>query len=66
MPEDDIGWESFTVISIDSSPVYSSNYYLHVYLEKKKKKLQTKKYIILMKIFLKIRYYKCSIKIELI
>ena len=51
MPEDDIGWESFTVISIDSSPVYSSNYYLHVYLDNYAKKLQTKKYIILMKIF---------------
>ena len=45
MPEDDIGWESFTVISIDSSPVYNSNYYLHVYLDNCAKKLQTKKYL---------------------
>ena len=32
MPEDDIEYESFTVISIDSLLVYESKYYLQVYL----------------------------------
>ena len=33
MPEDDIEYESFTVISIDSSLVYENKYYLQVYLD---------------------------------
>ena len=33
MPEDDIQCESFTVISIDSLPVYENKYYLQVYLD---------------------------------
>ena len=31
--EDDIEWESFTVISIDSLLAYYSKYYLQVYLD---------------------------------
>ena len=33
VPEDDIECESFTVISIDSLPVYESKYYLQVYVD---------------------------------
>ena len=33
MSEDDIEWESFTVISLDSLLVYENKYYLQVYLE---------------------------------
>ena len=33
MPEDDIEWKSFTVISIDSLLVYDNKYYLQVYLD---------------------------------
>ena len=33
VPEDDIGYECFTVISIDSLLVYENKYYLQVYLE---------------------------------
>ena len=33
MPEDDIECDFFTVISIDSLPVYNSKYYLPVYLD---------------------------------
>ena len=33
MPEDDIGCESFTVISIDSLLVYENKYWLQVYLD---------------------------------
>ena len=33
MPEQDIEYESFTVISIDSLLVYKNGYYLQVYLE---------------------------------
>ena len=32
VPEDDVDCESFTVISIDSLPVYESKYYQQVYL----------------------------------
>ena len=32
MPEDDIEYESFTVISIDSILVYENKYYMQVYL----------------------------------
>ena len=33
LPEDDIVYESFTVISIDSLLVYENKYYLQVYLD---------------------------------
>ena len=33
MPGDDIEWESFTVISIDSLLVYENKCYLQVYLQ---------------------------------
>ena len=33
VPEVDIEYESFTVISIDSLLVYENKYYLHVYLD---------------------------------
>ena len=33
MPEDDIGCESFIVISIDSLLIYNNKYYLQVYLD---------------------------------
>ena len=33
MPEDNIEFESFTVISIDSLLVYKKKYYLQVYLD---------------------------------
>ena len=33
VPEDNIEWESFTAISIDSLLAYKSQYYLQVYLE---------------------------------
>ena len=33
MPEDDIEWKSFTVISIDFLLVYDNKYYLQVYLD---------------------------------
>ena len=32
VPEDDMEWEYFTVISIDSLLVYEKKYYLQVYL----------------------------------
>ena len=32
VPEDDLVWESFTIISIDSLRVYKNKYYLQVYL----------------------------------
>ena len=32
-PEDDIELKSFTVISIDSFPVYENKFYLQVYLD---------------------------------
>ena len=34
VPEDDVEYESFTVISIDSLLVYKHKYYLQVYLDK--------------------------------
>ena len=44
VPEDDIQYESFTVISIDCLLVYENKYYLQVYLHNcAHKKLQTKK-----------------------
>ena len=33
VPEDDIEYESFTVISIDSLLIYENKYYLQVYLD---------------------------------
>ena len=33
MPEDNIEYESFTVISIDSLLIYQNKYYLQVYLD---------------------------------
>ena len=33
VPEDDMEWEFFTVISIDSLLVYEKKYYLQVYLD---------------------------------
>ena len=66
VPEDD-ECESFTIISIGYWLVYKNKYYGKVYLDTTVLiKLQTNKWqIILMKIFLKIRYYKCCITIEL-
>ena len=67
VPEDDVECKSFTVISIYSLLVYDKKYYLQVYLENGAYKILNKKWqIILMKIFLKIRYYKCCITIKLI
>ena len=66
VPEDDLECESFTVISTDSLIVYDKKYYLQLYLDNCAYKIINKGQIILMKIFLKIRYYKCCITIELI
>ena len=33
MPEEDVGWESFRVVSVDSLLVYKNKYYLQVYLD---------------------------------
>ena len=33
MPEDDIEWEFFTALSIDSLLVYDKKYYLQVYFD---------------------------------
>ena len=33
MSQDDVEWESFTVVSIDSLLVYGNKYYLQVYLD---------------------------------
>ena len=55
--EDDIEWESFTVISIDSLLVYENKNYLQVYIDncayKRRNKQMTEFFMI---IFLKIRY----------
>ena len=59
MPEDDIECEPFTVISIDSLFVFENKYYLQVYSDNCDYKIVNKRQIILMKMFLKIRYYKC-------
>ena len=65
VPEDDIDFESFIVNPIDFLLVYDKEYYLylHNFLIKLSKNILQ---IILVKIFLKIRYYKCCITIELI
>ena len=57
VPEDDIECESFTVISIDSLVVYEDKYYLQVYLGNCTYRIVNKWQIILMRNFLKIRYY---------
>ena len=67
MPEDDIVWESFAVISIDSLLAYQNKYYLKIYLDNCANKIvnkQMKHY--LDEVFLKIRLYKCFITIELV
>ena len=66
VPEDDIECESFTVISIDSLLGYKSKYYLQIYLHNSAYKIANKWQIILMTIFLKIRYYEYCIMTELI
>ena len=45
MPEDGVGCESFTVISIDSLLVYENKYYLQVYLDNRAYKIVGKKMI---------------------
>ena len=66
VPEDDIECGSLTVISIDSLLACDKKYYLQVYLGKCPYKVVNKKLqITLMKIFLKIRYYKYCIMIDI-
>ena len=45
MPEDDIGCESFKVISTDSLLVYKNKYYLQVYLQNWANKIAHKQVI---------------------
>ena len=45
MPEDGVGCEFFTVISIDSLLVYENKYYLQVYLDNRAYKIVGKKMI---------------------
>ena len=67
MPEDDIEYESFTVISIDYLLVYESKYYLQVCLDNCVYNIANRQMAdYLMNSFLKIRYYKGCITIELI
>ena len=67
VPEDDKECESFTVISIESLLVYEKNITFKYISTIVLLKLQTNKWqITLKKIFLKIRFYKCCIMIELI
>ena len=67
MPEDDIEYESFTVISIDYLLVYESKYYLQVCLDNCVYNIVNRQMAdYLMNFFLKIRYYKSCITIELI
>ena len=65
VPKDDKKCESFTVISIDSLLVYKNKYYLEVHLDNCAYKVIDKQ-MILMKISLKFKSYKCSITKELI
>ena len=71
VPEDDVEWESFTIISIDSSLVYENKYHLQVYLDNNAYKIVSTEMVdlmtILMAIFLIliIESYKCCITIEL-
>ena len=67
MPEDDIEYESFTVISIDYLLVYESKYYLQVCLDNCVYNIVNRQMAdYLMNFFLKIRYYKGCITVELI
>ena len=67
MPEDDIEYESFTVISIDYLLVYESKCYLQVCLDNCVYNIVNRQMAdYLMNFFLKIRYYKGCITIELI
>ena len=67
MPEDDVEYESFTVISIDYLLVYESKYYLQVCLDNCVYNIVNRQMAdYLMNFFLKIRYYKGCITIELI
>ena len=67
MPEDDIEYESFTVISIDYLLVYETKYYLQVCLDNCVYNIVNRQMAdYLMNFFLKIRYYKGCITIELI
>ena len=67
MPKDDIEYESFTVISIDYLLVYESKYYLQVCLDNCVYNIVNRQMAdYLMNFFLKIRYYKGCITIELI
>ena len=67
MPEDDIEYESFTVISIDYLLVYESKYYLQVCLDNCVYNIVNRQMAdYLMNFFSKIRYYKGCITIELI
>ena len=43
VPKDDIGCDSFTVISFDSLLVYENNYHLQVYLDNYTYKIVNKK-----------------------
>ena len=68
VPEDDVECKSCTVVSIDSLLVYKSKYFLYVYRDNCVYKITKKgrRHIILMTVFVKIRYYKCCMTIELI
>ena len=67
VPEDDIYCESFTAISIDSLLVYDNRYYLQEYLDNFAYKIANKQMTYYLdENFLKVRFYKCGITIELI
>ena len=67
MAEDHIECESSTVISIESLIVYENKYYMQGCLDGCACKIANKQMTdFLMKIILKIRYYKCCITTELI
>ena len=68
VPENNIKRESFTVISIGSLLVYENKYYPQVYLDNCAYKIANEQMTDYLdrSIFLKIRYYKCCIRIELI
>ena len=67
VPDDNIECESFTVISINSLLAFDEKYYLQVDLDNCAYKIINKQLTdYLDEHFLKIRYYKCCISIELI
>ena len=67
MPEDDIECESFKVISIDSLLVYDRKYYLQVHIDNCAYQIVNKRMTdYLDENFLKIKYYKYCITIELV